>query len=878
MKPLIIEMQGFGPYGGYTQIDMTKLGANGLYLITGDTGAGKTTIFDAITFALYGEASGSGRKAFMLRSKYADNDTDTYVKLKFLYREKEYEITRSPEYVRQSKRGDKLVSKKPEAAMTMPDGEVIAGTNKVTETVKELLGVDKMQFMQIAMIAQGDFLKMLNAKTDERMEIFRKVFKTYRYQELQNKVKEDLSKLKREYEKIQASIAQYSAALVLDRTEPLPDIAIQEMVTACEEKIAEDEKKIADITGKLSLLEKKINSGNELKGKLEQRENAIKSRDKIADEISRMTKEYEEVLEKAKQIPEYEKEQEKLIVDIHRLTEEVQLYNSQNRLSEEMERLTKQLQEAEKKQKETSVELEKRKKEQSEYQDVSAVMATLKAETVKLKEMLKCCEDIRKEQKNYKKAQEDYRTYYEKYQAFREQYYEKENRFFDSQAGILASRLSEGERCMVCGSTHHPHKAELVEDSVTKEELEQDKKQLEVYNGKASDMAAECATMKATLEALFKQINVPEEKEEQYEKETKEALLAHETAIKEYEKQSRRSKELESLIPAMEKEEKEAMECCNTTQNTLELKKKEYELNKSRLTYNSSHEAKAALEHTMAQKNAIEKEIQQLRKRREELTNGINAGTAKIDTFNAQIEETALYDYSEVEKLEEWIKERAFLLQEKEECAVVINTNRYNLDNIRLKINDLSRTEEKLRQLKPLSDTLNGTISGKEKIMLETYVQMAYFDRIIRKANLRLMKMTNGQYEFVRAKQADSNVGKSGLDLNVMDHYNGTQRSVSTLSGGESFKASLSLALGLSDEIQSYAGGIQFDSMFIDEGFGSLDEESLSLAISVLSELTEGNRLVGIISHVSELKEKIDKQIIVKKDKSGKSIILPLTY
>lgn len=878
MKPLIIEMQGFGPYGGYTQIDMTKLGANGLYLITGDTGAGKTTIFDAITFALYGEASGSGRKAFMLRSKYADNDTDTYVKLKFLYREKEYEITRSPEYVRQSKRGDKLVSKKPEAAMTMPDGEVIAGTNKVTETVKELLGVDKMQFMQIAMIAQGDFLKMLNAKTDERMEIFRKVFKTYRYQELQNKVKEDLSKLKREYEKIQASIAQYSAALVLDRTEPLPDIAIQEMVTVCEEKIAEDEKKIADITGKLSLLEKKINSGNELKGKLEQRENAIKSRDKIADEISRMTKEYEEVLEKAKQIPEYEKEQEKLIVDIHRLTEEVQLYNSQNRLSEEMEHLTKQLQEAEKKQKETSVELEKRKKEQSEYQDVSAVMATLKAETVKLKEMLKCCEDIRKEQKNYKKAQEDYRTYYEKYQAFREQYYEKENRFFDSQAGILASRLSEGERCMVCGSTHHPHKAELVEDSVTKEELEQDKKQLEVYNGKASDMAAECATMKATLEALFKQINVPEEKEEQYEKETKEALLAHETAIKEYEKQSRRSKELESLIPAMEKEEKEAMECCNTTQNTLELKKKEYELNKSRLTYNSSREAKAALEHTMAQKNAIEKEIQQLRKRREELTNGINAGTAKIDTFNAQIEETALDDYSEVEKLEEWIKERAFLLQEKEECAVVINTNRYNLDNIRLKINDLSRTEEKLRQLKPLSDTLNGTISGKEKIMLETYVQMAYFDRIIRKANLRLMKMTNGQYEFVRAKQADSNVGKSGLDLNVMDHYNGTQRSVSTLSGGESFKASLSLALGLSDEIQSYAGGIQFDSMFIDEGFGSLDEESLSLAISVLSELTEGNRLVGIISHVSELKEKIDKQIIVKKDKSGKSIILPLTY
>lgn len=155
--------------------------------------------------------------------------------------------------------------------------------------------------------------------------------------------------------------------------------------------------------------------------------------------------------------------------------------------------------------------------------------------------------------------------------------------------------------------------------------------------------------------------------------------------------------------------------------------------------------------------------------------------------------------------------------------------------------------------------------------MLETYVQMSYFDRILTKANRRLLVMSGGQYELMRRKEANNFQSQSGLELDVIDHYNGSIRSVKTLSGGESFQASLSLALGLSDEIQSSAGGIRLDAMFVDEGFGSLDEESLNQAIRALNDLSEGNRLVGIISHVSELKERIDQQIVVTKEKSGGS-------
>ena len=184
----------------------------------------------------------------------------------------------------------------------------------------------------------------------------------------------------------------------------------------------------------------------------------------------------------------------------------------------------------------------------------------------------------------------------------------------------------------------------------------------------------------------------------------------------------------------------------------------------------------------------------------------------------------------------------------------------------------MEQTEKEYVWIHSLADTAGGTLNGKSKVELETYVQMAYFDRILRRANLRLMTMSSGQYEMKRRESADNKKDKSGLELNVIDHYNGSERSVKTLSGGETFQASLSLALGLSDEIQSMAGGIQMDAMFVDEGFGSLDEDALNQAVKALGNLAEGKKLVGIISHVSELKDWIDKKIVITKNRSGERV------
>lgn len=471
MRPLKLKVSAFGPYAGVTEIDFEKLGTGGLYLITGDTGAGKTTIFDAITYALYGDPSGNNREVSMLRSKYADDSTPTEVELRFSYYGKEYTVKRNPEYERANKRGSGTTKQIANAEFIYPDGKVVTKIKDVDYAVKSVIGIDRNQFCQIAMIAQGDFLKLLLAPTKERMEIFRHIFKTELFSNLQERLKRE------------------SGAL----SDECTTIKIKEAIDSAQRKLNECEKELASL-------------------------------------------------------------------------------------------------------------------------------ASAK-------------EEIRKR----------------------------------------------------------------LDDAVD--------------------------------------INLEQE--------------------------AARQSRMDSQLKEIEKEEK---------------------------------------------------------------------------TVHSRI-----------------------------------SVNRKSLENIKMKSGDLIAAEHKYSWVKALSNTANGNISGKEKIMLETYIQMNYFDRIIARANSRLMIMTDGQYDLVRRKETLTKQGQSGLDLDVIDHYNGSRRSVKTLSGGESFKASLALALGLSDEIQTSAGGIKLDTMFVDEGFGSLDEDSLSQAMKALTSLADNNRLVGIISHVGELKQKIDKQIIVTKDKSGGS-------
>ena len=293
---------------------------------------------------------------------------------------------------------------------------------------------------------------------------------------------------------------------------------------------------------------------------------------------------------------------------------------------------------------------------------------------------------------------------------------------------------------------------------------------------------------------------------------------------------------------------------------------------KSKLAFASKLEATKEIQKNQEMILKIKRDIDQAAKRLNECSENLASANATKDELSKQMENKQEIDLeAEKQKMLGLTANKIQFNKNKENIHSRIVNNKSNHDNIKLKSSELIDIEKKYTWVKALSDTANGTITGKDKIMLETYIQMHYFDRIISRANARLMIMTDGQYDLIRREESLSKVGQTGLDLDVIDHYNGTTRSVKSLSGGESFKASLALALGLSDEIQSSAGGIQLDTMFIDEGFGSLDEASLSQAMNALASLASSNKLIGIISHVGELKQKIDKQIIVKKDKTGGS-------
>ena len=340
-----------------------------------------------------------------------------------------------------------------------------------------------------------------------------------------------------------------------------------------------------------------------------------------------------------------------------------------------------------------------------------------------------------------------------------------------------------------------------------------------------------------------------------------------------------RREEINELLPEKNKALESARETLNKlsdevkakTIENVSLEKRISEL-KKKLIFESKNEAENRI-------LSLNEEAESIEKSYDEALKAVNANKEKLTSLKsakAEIQKRLGNDTDiDLEKVREnkkLLEVRQAELDEKSKAVHSrITANKISLENINTRLAEIKKVEEKWRWMKALSNTANGNISGKEKIMLETYIQMTYFDRIISRANRRFLVMSSGQYELKRRTEAENNRSQSGLELDVIDHYNGTQRSVKTLSGGESFKASLSLALGLSDEIQSSAGGIRLDSMFVDEGFGSLDEESLSQAVKALSSLADGNRLVGIISHVGELKERIESQILVTKDKSGGS-------
>ena len=918
MRPLKLTMSAFGPYAGVMELDFEALGTGGLYLITGDTGAGKTTIFDAISFALFGEASGGNREPGMLRSKYADPSTPTEVTLVFRYAGKEYTITRNPEYMKPKTKGkdkgDAMTKQAAGATLTCPDGHLVTKPKEVNSAIREILGLDREQFAQVAMIAQGDFLKLLLADTKERQKIFRNIFHTNLYVELQDQLSKQANKVKYQWEDVQDSIRQYIDGILCSEEYEHTDMIRQAKEGALP---------IAEVLTALdALLESDAALRDTLEVTLQQTDAALE------ESVALLTKaEAREKIKKDLLKTEEKEASAKALLQQHQDTLEAEQAKKprQEQLSREITAIDLSLKDYDR-----LAELESARqdanaqKSKAEEDSIAAAgnKTALSAEIAALKEERKSLEtiDVEKEkllrqkqeqhqkrtdlqkliadiaqyhtqQKNWETAQNLYLAAYEKSSDLQQEYDAKNKAFLDEQAGIIAGRLEAGKPCPVCGSLHHPAPAVMADTAPTEAEVKKARKEYEKASKETEKASVAAAKEKGKVstqeEALLKQINELLQLQEidAAESVARDAVSELTDSIDELEirigqitKDQDRKNLLDDLIPGKEKNLSAAEELLTSAREQLASSSasiqsltEQIAALKEKLTFESKSAATAQRNALDTERNAIQSALETAEKNYLTCKDELTSLSASAQELKKQLEESTEIDMqTQLEKKDALSTQKAYILKEQKAVHTRITSNTSCRKNIQSKSAELSALEEKQKWLRALSDTANGTIRGKEKIMLETYIQTTYFDRIVARANVRLMKMTGGQYDLKRRKTADTMRGQTGLELDVIDHYNGTERSVKTLSGGESFKASLALALGLSDEVQ-LSTGIQLDTLFVDEGFGSLDPESLNQAYNTLAGLTEGNRLVGIISHVADLKERIDRQIIVTKEKSGGS-------
>jgi len=918
MRPLKLTMSAFGPYAGRVELDFETLGTGGLYLITGDTGAGKTTIFDAISFALFGEASGSNREPGMLRSKYADPANPTEVTLHFRYAGKEYTISRNPEYmkpkVKGKDKGEAMTKQTAGATLIYPDGHPVTKPKEVNAAIRDILGLDREQFAQVAMIAQGDFLKLLLADTKERQKIFRNIFHTNLYVELQDQLSKQANKVKYQWEDVQGSIRQYVEGILCEEESEHSEeirqakdgaLPIEAVVAALDALLESDAALREELEEKLRETDTALEETVALLAKAEAREKVKQDLHKTEEKevaAKALLQQHREALE-AEQAQKPRQEQlareitaiDLSLKDYDRLTE---LDNALHKANAQHSKAEQDRTAAAEQKTVLTGEIDALKEERKSLENIGAEKEKLlrqKQEQLAKRESLqKLVADISKyhdQQKNWHSARELYLAASERSSQLMQEYDDLNKAFLDEQAGIIAGRLEAGQPCPVCGSLHHPTPAVMAETAPTEEAVKKARKAYEKAARDTEKASAAAAKEKGKVstqeEALLKQmenllpireIDLAEASARNTVSELTDSIDELEKNIRQITKSLERRDLLEAWIPKKEKECSAAEEALTHAKEQLassaasiqSLSEQIAEL-KAKLTFENKSAAMAQRHSLDAMGKAMQSALEAAEKKYLACKDTLTGLAASAEELKKQLAESTQIDIlSQQEKKDALSGRKAAILKAQKAVHTRITSNTACRNHIRNKSAELSALEEKQKWLRALSDTANGTIKGKEKIMLETYIQTTYFDRIVARANVRLMKMTGGQYDLKRRKTADTMRGQTGLELDVIDHYNGTERSVKTLSGGESFKASLALALGLSDEVQM-STGIQLDTLFVDEGFGSLDPESLNQAYNTLAGLTEGNRLVGIISHVAELKERIDKQIVVTKERSGGS-------
>lgn len=1036
MKPTYLELCAFGPFAGQVILPLERIVSEGVFLVHGATGAGKTTIFDAISFALFGNASGENRPTDSFRSDFAKLDSKTYVILEFTHGGNSYRIERSPAYRRLKQRGDGYTDSKAEAVLTLPDGMKIVGYQMVTDKIVEILGVDWKQFKQISMLAQGEFLKLLTVESKERGDIFRKVFHTDELGRIGRDLKERMLKLKRFCEEADAAIVQYyrgidnSADSVyreqleeffetgdihqttefqrilaeLTATDKKTLITTKETLEQTEKQLTEARLKQAKAAEWLEKkreflkLEEQLPAMLSLKQKNEQDKKRLEQAKRAANMVGPKREAFllakEECASLLKTIAEKERKLEELRIQeeeitlfyqkaqadkgkreqqlrkLEQLRNEVKLLVQKEELEAKHQAWEKALsglllleQEKNEQMQQTAEHLKKCRCKQDRlteiYQTGRALEAQereLKAELAELDVRAKRLENLETVRTAYEQLTEQISSLLEEKHQKNEQLQQMEAAYTCEQAGMLAMELVPDSPCPVCGSVEHPKPAKPSGVPVTKDELGKQKKAYQELCDRVEQLGREAASEKGTMELLLQQLGIQAEGEvlnhllkerverrqavqdvltelenklDELVKEQEEGMLAKEEAAKLEKVIEEERTKLEELH--------EKIRCIRMEQETAQCSIKQIMLEAS---FATAKEAETALKEAEAEQEAKKQEIAHAEENYQNWNNRQQSERAVLQQLSGQKlmrmqkEQLAGEDYEKAIRLagfadeadceknmlpavelqaleEETLKTESSLIRFKERYDVLkqelerkipetdtdfeekinwLSNEKTTLTNQITRLSARVETNEKVRAnvetrlavradmqkeysaASMLSNVANGELAGRDKLPFEQYVQAFYFEQVIYEANLRLKKMSGGRYSLQRRTEAENRRSVTGLDLEIMDYFTGKARSVKSLSGGESFKAALSLALGLSDAIQGRTGGVVVETMFVDEGFGSLDKDSLEQAVTILKELATDNRIVGIISHVEELKECIDKKILLTRTTQGSSI------
>ncbi len=1029
MKPIELTVSAFGPYADELTIPIRQLGESGVFLITGDTGAGKTSIFDAICFALFGEVSGSQRAADQLRSDFAQPTVETFVRLHFSHGGEEYRIQRTPKYDRPKKRGTGTVTQAANAVLTRPDGTTVAGASAVTEEVERLLGVGCQSLKQISMIAQGEVLKLLTADSRSRAEIIRRVFHTDPLVQLQKQIKSEYLAMNRQCAEMSRAALQYTEGFRLEEESPLSALIGEEdgisdlldgvrkqnkadqvrvqhekeqltalryeqtratEAVACAQRdnetlqkwqtaraqveahmarqprVAQAKETVARARRAQTIVMPKWNAWQNEQRRVSQAREDAQNKKQQAEQLARRTPQVQQAFEQARRESARTAQLEQEIARLTDAQEQAARWKQASAQAKQAEddaqEQAREAQRCEQARDDGNRRMQQARDRLEAWKDVQTELVRLRNELEKsqlrenqLKKALelfeeaeRCARGLQREQQSFFKLEAQYR---EAEQAYRE----SECAWNREQAGILAGSLREGEPCPVCGSLHHPSPASLSAGAPTEEQLNRQKQQLEDCREAYQKQSMRCGEHRArsesaarhvrqTLGELFadegktrRDVQTALEQQQKTTEQLESALRQCEQRDIQGKKMQEQYQQLSERQPQLERQARQAQQryqqagtraaqlaaaaqqlrksipfddveqlaarltSCQTERDRIaqKLERAQDAWDNHQRQLASAQEGQKAAEEQLKQSEQTERNAQQ------EWKDALHeAGFATGEAFREAYMEPA-----QLQKLDRQVQqaEQEFaaatsleaeyaaaakdlqladvpaLTEAREKAAANVRACETEIHRRteRIQANErilqqIDRTqvqqaelEKRTAALRELSQTANGELTGKQKMMFEQYVQAVYFDRVLQRANLRLRDMTQGRYAMLRRKKAENNRSQTGLDIDVMDYYTGKCRSVKTLSGGESFLGALSLALGMSDVIQSYAGGVRVETVFIDEGFGSLDSTALEQAISVLARLSDGDRLIGIISHVDELKDRIGNQIVVQRGTSG---------